>query len=132
MPNQPSPDSRRVTYVEDRDQYAYLEKRAEAFGTSVGELIRTAVAEKYPVELGPSDPLSAPLHKIRCYCGEHDNELAQAGMTLRPKSQKASPENTYIVACDSVRIIETPQGFCLEIKTDSPVFEVPKSENQSR
>lgn len=47
MPNQFSEDSRRITYVEDRELYEHLAKIAAKDGTSVGELIRRATAEKY-------------------------------------------------------------------------------------
>jgi hypothetical protein len=44
MANQPSENSRRITYVEDRDVYAALQERAKKDGVSVGQLIRAAVA----------------------------------------------------------------------------------------
>ena len=47
MPNQYSEDSRRVTYVEDRELFEHLSKIAAKDGVTVGELIRRATAEKY-------------------------------------------------------------------------------------
>lgn len=47
MPNQYSPDSRRITYVEDRELFEFLEEMAKKQGITVGELIRRATADKY-------------------------------------------------------------------------------------
>jgi hypothetical protein len=44
MANQPSENSCRVTYVEDRDVYTALQEKARKRGVSVGQLIREAVA----------------------------------------------------------------------------------------
>lgn len=47
MANQPSENSIRITYVEDRDVYAELQAIAKERGASVGKLIRDAVAAHY-------------------------------------------------------------------------------------
>lgn len=52
MPNTISPFSRRANFIIDKEFYAGLEAEAARKRSSVGELIRTALEDKYP-ELVP-------------------------------------------------------------------------------
>lgn len=50
MPNQASPDTRRVTFVVDKAMYDGLETLARTANMSVGELIRRGLEKQYAVE----------------------------------------------------------------------------------
>lgn len=55
MPNQMSPDSRRVNFIWEKEVYAELEARAQKERMSVGELIRRALEDQY--KLVPEHPV---------------------------------------------------------------------------
>lgn len=55
MPNQMSPDSRRVSFISDKTAYEALEKIALEKRMSVGELIRRALEDQY--DLTPAHPI---------------------------------------------------------------------------
>ena len=48
MPNQMSPDSRRVNFICDKEFYSALEEQARNQRLSVGELIRRSLEDTYP------------------------------------------------------------------------------------
>lgn len=65
MPNQYSPESRRVSYIEDRNIYEFLEEKAKKQGTSVGELIREAVAAQYALTRSGNASKKVPIAPVR-------------------------------------------------------------------
>lgn len=83
MPNQYSADSRRVTYVEDREVFEHLQSLSEKQGVTIGELIRKATLEKYGrTSLDDHEPTDV------------SRRFAKSAPPVKPAPQRASiPRN---------------------------------------
>ena len=86
MPNVYSEDSRRVTYVEDRELFEHLGKIAAKQGVTVGELIRRATAEKYSNVSLTDEGMTSVSARFR----RSDPAAKKAEATVPTKSKKAA------------------------------------------
>lgn len=90
MPNQMSPDSRRINFIWDKETYDTLAALAKKGRMSVGEFIRRALEEKYLIE--PSNPIinirqSAPSEKF-------DSPPRTARAPKNPGKKTPPPKNS--------------------------------------
>lgn len=90
MPNQYSEDSRRVTYVEDRELFEHLAKLAAKDGVTVGELIRRATAEKYTNFAPGEGELSSVASR---FAGSEPHALPVKASQQKLAKKKPKPRN---------------------------------------
>lgn len=91
MPNVYSENSRRITYVEDRELFEYLEEIAAKQGVTVGELIRRATAEKY--SKGSLTEEGMTLVSARFRRSEPAAKKAKAAESAKSKKAARKPRN---------------------------------------
>ena len=91
MPNVYSEDSRRVTYVEDRELFEHLGKIAAKQGVTVGELIRRATAEKYSKVSLSEDEMTSVSARFRR--SEPAAKKAKAADPAKSKKAARKPRN---------------------------------------